>query len=83
MKEQYKWSGLHIAYYQQRVSKTKLLATFVELLILSSLSVESQQCLSIFKSYHSDFTKLVVSKCSMKGATHTALFTELLAHSLI
>ena len=46
MKEQHKWSALYKAYYQQRVSKIQLLGTFVELLIHSLLSAESQQCLS-------------------------------------
>ena len=35
MKEQYKQKALYIAYYQQRVSKNQLLATFVEPLVLS------------------------------------------------
>ena len=37
MKDQYKQSTLYIVYYQQRVSKNQLLATFVELLVRSSL----------------------------------------------
>ena len=44
MKEQYKQKALYIAYYQQRVDKNQLLATFVEPLVHSSLSAESQQC---------------------------------------
>ena len=47
MKEQYKWSALYIAYYHQRDNKNQLFATFVELLVHSSLSAQSQQCLSI------------------------------------
>ena len=47
MKQQFKWSALNIAYYHQRDSKNQLLATFVGLLVHSSLSAESQQCLSI------------------------------------
>ena len=42
MKEQHKWRVLYIAYYQQRVSKNEALATFVEPLMHSSLSAESQ-----------------------------------------
>ena len=46
MKDQYNWSALYIALYQQRVSKNHLLGTFVELFVHSLLSAESQQCLS-------------------------------------
>ena len=42
MKDQYKWSAVYIAYYQQRVSKNQLLGTFVELLVQSFLSADSQ-----------------------------------------
>ena len=68
MKEHYKWSTLHIAYYHQRDSKNQLLATFIELLVHSSRSAESQQWMlkhfvqSIKKSYHQDFPQVVVSK---------------------
>ena len=50
-------------------SNKKLLANFVELFALSSLSVESP--LKSNKSYQWNFLKVVVRKCSAKGAMNS------------
>ena len=50
-------------------SNKKLLATFVELFANSSQSAESPQ--KINKSYQWNFLKVVVLKCSSKGAINS------------